>query len=78
MLVIFRVVSPSKSSAEAKVCQLDVTVGVNQDIVRFDVSVDETHLVNTVHCANQLADVKPGERNSIQILKLANLKYLLC
>ena len=62
MLVIFRVVSPSEPSTEAKVCQLDVTVGVNQDVVRFDVSVDEPHLVNTVHGANQLAYIKPGRK----------------
>ena len=62
VLVIFRVVSPPKPSAQSEVCQLDVAVAVDQDVVRLDVSVDEAHLVNTVHCADQLTDVKPANR----------------
>lgn len=60
VLVIFRVVGPPKPSAQPEVCQLDVAVAVDEDVVRLDVSVDETHLVNAVHRADQLTDVKPA------------------
>ena len=59
MLVVFRVVRPSEASAESKVCELDVTHFVNQDVVWLNVAVDEAHLVDAVHSADQLADVKP-------------------
>ena len=51
--------SPPETSAETEVCQLDVAVFVDQDVVRLYIPVDETHLVNTVYRQNQLADVKP-------------------
>ena len=60
VLVIFRVVGPPKPSAQPEVCQLDVAVAVDEDVVRLDVSVDEAHLVNAVHRADQLTDVKPA------------------
>ena len=59
MLVVFRVVRPSKASAEPKVSELDVTHLVNQDVVWLDVAVDESHLVHAVHGADQLTDVEP-------------------
>ena len=63
MLVIFRVMSPPEASTKAKVCQLDVTIGINQNIVRFDISMDKSHLVNTINCTNQLTDVEPEGKN---------------
>ena len=62
VLVIFRVVSPSEPRAQPEVCQLDVAVAVDEDVVGLDVSVDEAHLVNAVHCADQFTDVKPAKR----------------
>ena len=59
VLVIFRVVSPAEARAETEVCQLDVAVFIDQDVVRLYIPVNETHLVNTVYRQNQLADVKP-------------------
>ena len=59
MLVVFRVVRPSKAGAESKVSELDVTHLVNQNVVGLDVAVDEAHLVHAVHGADQLTDVEP-------------------
>ena len=69
---------PSEASAQAEVRELDVTVGVDEDVVRFDVAVDEAHLVHAVHGAHKLAHVKPVSRKTIirwvQIF-LAGLRY---
>ena len=57
-MVIFRVVCPSETGAESKVCQLDVAGGVDQDVVRFDVPVNEAHAVDTLNRAGKLRNVK--------------------
>ena len=62
MLIVFGVVSPSEAGAETKVSEFDVTIAINEDVVWLDVSVDESHLVNTVHSTDQLTDVKPETR----------------
>ena len=59
MLIIFGIMRPSEASAETKVRELDVTELINEDVVRFDVAVDEAHLVHAVHGTDQLADVEP-------------------
>ena len=40
-VIDFGIVSPSESSAEAEVCEFDVAFTINQDVVGFDVPVDE-------------------------------------
>ena len=52
---------PAEASAEAEVRELDVAVGVDEDVVRLDVPVDEAHLVNAVHRHHQFRYVKPEE-----------------
>ncbi len=59
---------PSESRAKTEVGELDVSVGVDQDVVRFDVAVNEAHFVDARHGARQLGDVKP---------KQASVKWLL-
>lgn len=49
---------PAETSAKTEVCQLYVTVSVYEDVVRLDVSVDEAHLVDALHSAGELCDVK--------------------
>ena len=61
VLIVFWVVRPAEASAEAEVRELDVAVGVDEDVVRLDVPVDEAHLVNAVHRHHQLRYVKPEE-----------------
>lgn len=48
-LVILGVVCPAETCAQTKVCQFDVSIQVNEDIVRFDVTVDEAHLVDALN-----------------------------
>ena len=59
MLIIFGIMRPSEASAKTKVRELNVTELVNEDVVRFDITVDEAHLVHAVHGTDQLADVEP-------------------
>jgi hypothetical protein len=42
-----------------------VAVGVDEDVVRLDVAVDEPHCVNTLNGASQFGDVKSGIVNSM-------------
>lgn len=59
-LVVLGVVRPAKARAETEIRQLDVSVPVDQNVVRFDISVDEAHLVNALHGAHQFGDVEPA------------------
>ncbi len=52
---------PAEAGAEPKVGELDVPVGVNENVVRLDVPMDETHLVHALHRAHQLAYVEPEQ-----------------
>lgn len=52
-------VCPPEASAQAKVCEFDVTACINQDIVRFDISMNKSHGMNTLYCTCQLSNVKP-------------------
>jgi len=61
-LVDLGVVGPMEAGAEAEVRQLDVAVLVDQDVVGFDVAVDEAQVVDTLDGAGELADVEAGER----------------
>ena len=51
--------SPSESRAESKISQLDMTIVVNENVVRFDVSVNEVHAMNALHSAGQFGNIKP-------------------
>ena len=58
---------PPEPSAESEISKLYMTVLINQDIIRFNVPMDESHLVNTVDCTDKLADVKP-EKDECKII----------
>lgn len=60
-LIVFRVVGPAETGAEAEVGEFDVAVTVDEDVVWFDVAVDEAHLVHALHRARQLRDVEPRQ-----------------
>jgi hypothetical protein len=62
-VIVFGVVGPPEPGAEAEVCELDVAVGVDEDVVRLDVAMDEPHRVNTVDSTGQLGNVKSVEKN---------------
>ena len=62
VLIVFGVVGPAEAGAESKVGELDVPVGVDQDVVGLDVPMDEAHLVHAVHRAHQLGDVKSKQK----------------
>ena len=64
VLIVLRVVGPPEAGAQTKVGQLDVAVGVDQDVVGLDVAVDEAHLVDAVNGAHQLRDVEPENFNA--------------
>lgn len=60
-LVVLGVVRPAKACAEAKVRQLDVSVLVNEDVVRLDVAVDEAHFVDALNSQCQLGHIEAGQ-----------------
>lgn len=57
-LIVFGIVRPAESGAQAEIRQFDVTVAVDQDVVRFDIAMNETHFVYTLHGTHQLGYVK--------------------
>lgn len=60
-LVILGVMRPAEAGAKAEVGQLYVSVSVYEDVIRFDVSVDEAHLVDALHSTGELCDVELGQ-----------------
>lgn len=61
-LVVLGVVCPAETRAQAKVSQLDMSVQVNKDIVRLDVTVDKAHLVDALDGQCQLRHVEACQR----------------
>ena len=57
-LVVFGVVGPPKAGTQTKIRQFDMTISVDQNVIRLDVSMDETHLMNTFHGTNKLRNIK--------------------
>ena len=49
MLVVFGIMRPPEARAEAEVCQLYVSVHINENVVRLDVPVNEAHLVDALN-----------------------------
>ncbi len=56
---------PPEPCAEPEVSELDVAVGVDEDVVRLDVAVDEPHRVDALNGASQFGNVKSGMVNSM-------------
>ena len=54
VLIIFRVVRPSKTGAQPKVGEFDVAISINKNIVRFDIQMNEPHFVNRFHSSSKL------------------------
>ncbi len=44
-LIVFRIVRPAESGTETKVSQLDVAIAIDENVVRFDITMDETHFM---------------------------------
>ena len=61
-LVVLGVVCPAEARAQAEVCQLDVSVQVDEDVVGLDVAVDEAHLVDTLDGQRQLRHIEACKR----------------
>ena len=49
---------PSESRAETEVSQFNVTGRVDQNVVRLNISVDESHAVDALNRAGKLSNVK--------------------
>jgi hypothetical protein len=62
-------VCPAEAGAEPKVCELDVSVGVDENVVWLDVPVDESHLMHALYRAHQLTDVKSAQGKNALFLK---------
>jgi hypothetical protein len=60
-------VRPAEAGTQPKIRQLDVTVSVDQNIVRFNISVDEAHFVDALNGTDQFRYVKPLKTKSIFI-----------
>ena len=56
---------PSESRAETEVSQFNVTGRVDQNVVRLNISVDESHAVDTLNRAGKLRNVKSESRKKI-------------
>lgn len=46
--------------AQAKICEDDVALWVQQDVLRLQVSVDDVEGVQVSQCARDLCRIKPG------------------
>ena len=57
-LVLGRFVRLPETRAQAEIGQLDVAIFINQDVIRFDVAMNELHIVDTFHCAHQFRGVE--------------------
>ena len=55
------IVSPSESSTKSKISQFDMSVTANQDIIWFDITMDETHFVDGGYGINQFCSVESSQ-----------------
>ena len=60
------VMGPSEACTQSKISQFEMTFSIDQDVVWFDVTMNETHGVNTFNGTSQLSNVKP-ELNQMEI-----------
>ena len=58
-LVVLWVVRPAEAGTQPKIRQFDVAVSVDQNVVRFNISVDEAHFVDALNGTDQFRYVKP-------------------
>ena len=49
---------PSESRAKTEVSQFNMTGRVDQNVIRLNISVDESHAVDTLNRAGKLSNVK--------------------
>lgn len=49
---------PAEAGTQPKVGELYVSISINEDVVGFDVPVDEAHPVDTLHGTGELRYVK--------------------
>jgi len=54
-------VSPTEAGAQSEVCQSNVSVAVDENVVRFNVTMYEAHRVHRLYSEDQLRDVELGE-----------------
>ncbi len=79
-LVVFWVMSPSKTGAQAKIGQFNVTVSIDQYVIRLDIAMNKSHFMNTFHRASQFRQIKPvrvmKKNNSVKCrANSQNLQY---
>lgn len=44
-LVVFRIVRPAKTGAKTEIGQFDVAITIDKNIIGFDITMNESHLV---------------------------------
>ena len=66
-LVVLWVVRPAEAGTQPKIRQFDVAVSVDQNVVRFNISVDEAHFVDALNGTDQFRYVKPWKPKNIFI-----------
>ena len=59
VLIIFGVVCPTETGAQAEVGQFYVAVTVYQNVVRFNIPMDEADFVDALDSTNKLGDIEP-------------------
>lgn len=71
LLIIFGIMCPPETSAEAKVSQFYMTVAIDENVVGLDITMNETHLVDRLEGNHQLGDVElcPRLGKDIELLQ---------
>ena len=52
--------APPEARAQVKIYEFDVTIKVNDDVVRLDIPVDDAHWMNWLNSKDKLWYVKPA------------------
>ena len=70
---------PSKTGTKPKVCQFNMSTCINQDIIWFDISMNESQIMNTFYSTCNFGDVKPENKEyvyqSILFDKMLDIYY---
>jgi hypothetical protein len=68
-------VSPPKASAQTEVRKFNVSFFIDQNVVGFDVAMDETHLVDALDGTSKFGNVKSKSIMKRKTSKARFLKY---
>ena len=53
---------PSKTCTKPEISQFNMSICINQDIIRFDITMNESQIMNTFYCTCYFGYVKPESK----------------